>query len=248
MRTSSLRSVLGPTQGFGAIRESLRPRIALQKLRYRADWLRFARRIEIHRRPGLVRLGSAYGGYVVPLALVDADWICYSGGLGDDISFELELIAATECRMYGFDPTPRAVAHAQGVAAHNPHFTFMPVGLWSSDTSARFYKPADSRHASHSIAGLQGTDGFITAACRSLPSLMAELGHDRIDLLKLDVEGAEYEVLEPLLRGDLKVRVLCVDFHKVESISHMTRTVEQLDARGYRPVHVHRTDVTMIRP
>ena len=76
---------------------------------------------------------------------------------------------------------------------------------------------------------------------------MAELEHDRIDLLKLDVEGAEYEVLKPLLGGDLKVRVLCVDFHKVESIDHMARTVERLDALGYRPVHVHRTDVTMIR-
>jgi FkbM family methyltransferase len=247
MRTSSLRSVLGPTQGFGAIRESLRPRTALEKLRQRADWLRLARRIEIQPQPGLTRLGSAYGGYVVPLALVDADWICYSGGLGEDISFELELIAATRCRMYGFDPTPRAVAHAQSVAAQNPQFRFMPVGLWSSDTTACFYEPADSRHASYSIAGLQGTDGYITAACRSLTSLMSELQHDRIDLLKLDVEGAEYEVLKPLFRGDLKVRVLCVDFHKVESIDHMARTVEQLASVGYRPVHVHRTDVTMIR-
>ena len=68
---------------------------------------------------------------------------------------------------------------------------------------------------------------------------MAELQHDRIDLLKLDVEGAEYEVLKPLFRGDLKVRVLCVDFHKVESIDQTARTVA---AR-----HVHRTDVTMIR-
>jgi hypothetical protein len=41
--------------------------------------------------------------------------------------------------------------------------------------------------------------------------------------------------------------VLCVDFHEVESIDQMTRTVVQLDALGYRPVHVHRTDVTMIR-
>ena len=168
MRTSSLRSVLGPTHGVGAIRRSLRPRIALEKLRSRADWLRFAQRIEVHPWPGLARLGSAYGGYVVPLELVDADWICYSGGLGEDISFELELIAATDCRMYGFDPTPRAVAHAQRVAAQDPRFEFMPVGLWSSDTTTRFYKPVDPTHASHSIAGLQGTNGYITAACRSL--------------------------------------------------------------------------------
>jgi FkbM family methyltransferase len=246
MRRSSLRSVLGPTQGIGDIRKSVRPRIAVEKVRSRADWLRFARRIDVHPWHGLTRLGSGYGGYVIPLDLVDAESICYSGGLGEDISFELELVAATGCQMYGFDPTPRAVAYAEGVAAENPRFEFFPVGLWSTDTTARFFRPADPAHASHSIAGLQGTNGYITAACRSLLSLMSELDHDRIDLLKLDVEGAEYEVLEPLLRGDVKVRVLCVDFHKVESIDHMARTVEQLNAVGYRPVHVHRTDVTMI--
>ena len=34
---------------------------------------------------------------------------------------------------------------------------------------------------------------------RSIPSLMQEFGHERIDVLKLDVEGSEYRMLETLI-------------------------------------------------
>lgn len=53
-------------------------------------------------------------------------------------------------------------------------------------------------------------EGF-DAPCRSVASLVKELGHDCIALLKLDVEGAEYAVLESLERDGVYPRVLCVE-------------------------------------
>jgi FkbM family methyltransferase len=246
MRAPRIVRVLAPTHGLRDLRRTMKPAVAADRIRSRLDWVRFSRQLDLHPRDGLVRLGSAYGGYVVPLDLIDDDWICYSGGLGEDASFEVELIHATGCSVYGFDPVPRSAAYAEKIAAATPGFHFMPVGLWSADTTARFFKPTDSDHVSHSIANLQGTDGYIEARCRSLLSLMEELGHERIDLLKLDVEGAEYEVLEPLFAGKLRTRVLCIDFHKVHSIDHMAATVRRLSSLGYAPVHVHRTDVTLV--
>ena len=35
----------------------------------------------------------------------------------------------------------------------------------------------------------------------------------RIDLLKMDIEGAEYEVLEGLLQSEIQPRQLLVEFH-----------------------------------
>jgi FkbM family methyltransferase len=247
MARAKILGGLGPTHGWRQLGKTLRPRAAVGKLRDRRDWVRFSRRISLEPWPGLVRLGNGYGGYVVPLDLVEPDWVCYSGGLGEDVSFELELIAATGCRIYAFDPIPRAAAYATAIASENPRFEFRPVGLWSSDATRRFYAPTDPDHVSHSIANLQQTDTFVTAPCRSLRSLMNELGHDRIDLLKLDVEGAEYEVLEPIFTRELSVRVLCVDLHKVESVEHMAGAVTRLAGVGYSPVHVHRTDVTFVR-
>jgi hypothetical protein len=41
---------------------------------------------------------------------------------------------------------------------------------------------------------------------------MKQLGHTKVDLLKLDIEGAEYKVLNSLVEDALQVEVLCVEY------------------------------------
>ena len=244
---SLAKSILAPTVTVRGLMRERSARDLAAKGRARIDWLRFARHVEPQPYPGLQRLGSRYGGYAVPLDLIGEGWICYSGGLGEDISFELELLDKRHCHIYGFDPVPKSAAYVEATVEGNDRFQFFPVGLWSIDSTAEFFVPSNGNHVSHSIVNLQGTTESITATCRSLPSLMAELGHPRIDLLKLDVEGAEYEVLEPVFAGDVSCRVLCIDFHKVTSLRHMVDSVNRLRDVGYVPVHVYRTDVTFVR-
>jgi FkbM family methyltransferase len=246
-RRSLAKSILAPTGTVGGLLSPRSVRDLAGKVQARADWLRFTRQVDPQPHPGLRRLGNRYGGYVVPLNLIDEKWICYSGGLGEDISFELELIRRCRCHVYGFDPVPKSASYVARTVDGNERFTFFPVGLWSTDSTAEFFVPANPDHVSHSISNLQGTNSSITAKCRSLRSMMEELGHTRIDLLKLDVEGAEYEVLEPVFAEDLSCRVLCVDFHEVTSLGHMVDSVNRLKAVGYVPVHVYRTDVTFVR-
>ena len=84
--------------------------------------------------------------------------------------------------------------------------------------------------------------------CRSLSSLLRELDHDRIDMLKLDVEGAEYEVLDAALREGVDFGVLCVEFHKAPSIAPMVEMTARLEAAGFEPVTLAGFDVTFVRP
>ena len=58
----------------------------------------------------LQRIGSEYGGWIVPTALLREDWICYCGGVGEDITFDLGLIERYGCTVHAFDPTPRAIS------------------------------------------------------------------------------------------------------------------------------------------
>ena len=46
------------------------------------------------------------------------------------------------------------------------------------------------------------------------------------------------------IRGQPKV--LVVDIHKTHSLAEMGHLVDRLQASGYMPVHVHRTDVTFV--
>ncbi len=216
------------------------------RVRVRIDGARFRRGVGPTGRPDLVRLGSAYGGWTIPDELVEAGWTCYSAGVGEDITFDLALIARYGCTIWAFDPTPRSAAYA-AEAAPRERFRFLPYGVWSRDELRRFYGPSNSSHVSHSIANRQRSSEYFEAPCRRIDSLAAELGHDRVDLLKMDIEGAELEVLRSLDLVSLGVKVLCVEFHKEsEGLEPLLNTVALVRAQGLDPVHVHGTDVTFV--
>ena len=48
-------------------------------------------------------------------------------------------------------------------------------GIWTSDSTQRFYVPQDRSHVSHSIANLQRTSDFLDIECRSIPSVRAPI-------------------------------------------------------------------------
>lgn len=50
-----------------------------------------------------------------------------------------------------------------------------------------------------------------------LSEIMKQNGHSNIDLLKLDIEGAEYKVLESIVEDELNVTILCVEYDVVHT-------------------------------
>jgi FkbM family methyltransferase len=206
-------------------------------------------RSKVRRAPalGLEKIGTKYGGWIVPTALIQPTWRCYDGGVGEDVSFDLGLIDRLGCTVHAFDPTPRAIAYAEPIAMEQPKFRFMPVGLWSSDTSLRFYAPKDPAHVSHSALNLQGTDKWFEAACRSIPSLMRELDHPAIELLKLDIEGAEHRVIASLLDAGIRPLVLCFEVDQPVGVLRFWRTMRRVLGHGYDLVAVDNWNYTFVR-
>lgn len=223
-----------------------RPAAAVGRVREQLRWMRFARALEVTPRTDLVLIGTADEGYVLPDGMPEEDWTCYCAGLGEAIAFELDLIERYGCAVHAFDPTPRAVSFVGPLAEANPRLQLHPVGLWSEDTEKTFWAPRDQSHVSYSIDNIQGTDSFLVAPCRRVSTIMRELGHDRIDLLKLDIEGAEYGVLDSLEEDGIRPRLILVEMHVIDSIEGVIGAARALRARGYSPVHVHRTTVTWV--
>ena len=70
---------------------------------------------------------------------------------------------------------------------------------------------------------------------RSLASIMKELGHTHIDLLKMDIEGAEYGALSQSLPS---IGQLQLEAHtKLQSASAYSKLFEHLEAHGLRLFH-----------
>jgi FkbM family methyltransferase len=200
---------------------------------------------KIHAPLELTRLGSDYGGWVIPVQWLKPGSICYGAGVGMDISFDLELIRRFDVDVFAFDPTPRAVAFVQKQTNLSPRFHFTPVGLWEKDQTIHFHAPANPRWVSHSILNLtKSSGGGFDAPCRRISSLMAERGHQHLDLLKLDIEGAEYAVLRTLVEDRIVPSVLCIEFDEFHSpldsqyrAKRMQPTLESLVSLGLTIVH-----------
>lgn len=205
----------------------------------------FDRSLAVQPRNDLVRFGSDYGGWTVPGDLLDSQSICYSAGVGLDITFDLALIERYRCNVEAFDPTPGAIDHAAREATGVPEFHLHEVGIWSSDREMEIFAPV-SGNENYSVGDRESTGQSIEVAFRSIPSLMAEMGHEQIDLLKLDIEGSEYEVIGSLLGAGTPISILCVEYHKTPGIRKMKRASEQLREAGFVPVHRDGFDVTFV--
>jgi FkbM family methyltransferase len=202
-------------------------------VRQRARTRAFEQTLQVSPRDDLVGMGLPYGRWAVPSSLLGADAACYLAGIGKDISFDLGLIARFGCTVHAFDPVPEAVAYARAAAAAEPRFVLHPEGLWSKDGALRFYDHREPGYVSHSATDMHGTGAYFEAPVRSVKSLMDELGHDHVDLLKLSVEGSEYELVGHVLDEQLDVRVLCVEFAQPAPRGPIDAVLARLRPAGY---------------
>lgn len=193
-------------------------------------------RIEFHDAPGLIDLGSAYGGWTVPGELIRPSWVCYSVGAGADITFDLELIHRYGVEVRAFDPISEYIEIATKEAADEPRFSARQAAIAAGDGPLRMQRTHDPRSQSVSSAGLYESSEFFEVPGRTLPSLMAELGDERIDLLKLDIEGGEYEVIPTLDLRALGVNIFSTQLHHVGSVKSARKLIQGLREHGYEPV------------
>lgn len=197
-------------------------------------------------RPDLEKLGGDYGGWIVPTSLLSPSSICYCAGIGEDITFDRALIERFGCWVYAFDPTPRALKYVQNHAGDLERFHLIPVGLWSKDTTLNFYAPVDPRHVSHSLVNLCGTTWSFEAECKCLRTLMCELEHDHIDLLKMDIEGAEFEVLENMIGESIRPKIICVEFDQPSPDAKTVAMCRRLSKSGYTLLKIDAWNYTFL--
>jgi FkbM family methyltransferase len=158
--------------------------------------------------------------------------IIYSAGVGDNIAWDLAMIDRFGVTVHAFDPTPMCIKWIDDQSLP-PRFRFQPVGLAARDGLAQFRVPRRGFNFTPDTGG----GVTITAPVRRLSTLMRELGHDHLDVLKLDIEGSEYDVLADLLGEPIPVRQLLVEFHHnfpTIPFARTEATVRALSAAGYR--------------
>jgi hypothetical protein len=109
------------------------------------------------------------------ISRLQAPCVIYSLGSDGNFVFEEAVSKKTRCEIHTFDCTV---------------------------SKERLPAILPARVTYHSIC--VGSDEEVTSKYRSLGSLMREFGHKRVDLLKMDIEGFEYRVVEAMYGSFLK--------------------------------------------
>ena len=210
-------------------------------------------------------LGTDYGGWSIPIqAKLDENSIIYSGGVGEDMSFDLKLQNKYNCNIILIDPTQRAIKHYEEVKKYyntsqfeftgniqkdyieniknlKPNFdkfTYINLGLHNKKDKLKFYKQTNINNVSQSLIPNMFGQEYDTVNVDSIKNIMTQLGHDKIDLLKLDIEGSEVLVLEQMLDEQIFPKYLCIEFDlllKRKDLSGLTqKLIEKLQKNGYK--------------
>ena len=177
---------------------------------------------------------------------IHRDAIIYSFGIGTDISFDLSLIETYGVNVHAFDPTPKSLDWL-AVQETPTELRVIPCGLADYDGMARFNPPLDAKHVSHTMLSRPATEAAaIEVQVRRLETIMHDLGHHQIDLLKMDIEGAEYDVIDDMMQLDIRPQQLLVEFHHRFPGAGTGRThaaIRQLHACGYRLFHISQSQM-----
>ena len=188
-----------------------------------------------------VKLGTNYGGWYVPRKMIlGKDSIVYCGGCGEDISFDLTISHMYKSNLVLIDPTSRAFSHYKDVLEYyhklkdikdfggdiqkdyegkirdlNPDFDkikFLEVGLWEKKDQLKFFKPVNQKYVSNTLVEGMFSKDYDLVNVKSIKDIMDEHGHTRIDLLKLDIEGAEIETVNQMLDDEIYPNYVLIEF------------------------------------
>jgi FkbM family methyltransferase len=186
------------------------------------------------------RFGTKYGGWTIPYPDNDLNEnsIIYSVGVGEDISFDIKLQSLYNCKIFLIDPTIKAKQHFldckkyftdktfrfssniqkdyySEIENENPDlekFTYIDLGLWNKKDRLKFYKQNNENYVSRSLIDNFFSDKYDIVEVDSLKNIMEIYNHSKIDLLKLDIEGAEIVVLRDMIKNKIFPKYLCVEF------------------------------------
>lgn len=159
--------------------------------------------------------GNLYCFWRIPVGFLNNKSIVLDIGLGEDISFSQDLIKNFGCQVHGVDPTPRAIQYVNSLNQKN--FTLHEFGLACKTGVVNFYLPDNANHVSGSLIKSEhnGLGNKIEVQMLNMADFMHRTSIFYADLIKIDIEGAEYELLESeSFQNFVKnTVVICIEFH-----------------------------------
>ena len=201
-----------------------------------------------HAYPALTRLGREHdGGYVIPEDQIAPCDLLISLGLNDDVSFDRDFLALNPgARAVGVDArtgwwftTRRRIHTLWGMIRHTVTGNRKKKRAASEsfqglNTLSRIYRPPNQRL--RAWVGGSSQPGHIRLS-EILDRFPGTRDHDAF--LKMDIEGAEYDVVPDIVAGADRIRCIAAELHYLDEWTPKVNAALRAMDEQYVVVHVH---------
>lgn len=169
------------------------------------------------------------------LKAIDPDYLHRADLNGDSVVVDVgayrgdgaaQIHALYGCRVYAFEPNPAAFEAMQERFADVDRVMPVPYGLGGADATLSL----DLAGPGSSLHGLREEDRSPSATTvevqvRDVVDAFGDLGLDHIDFLKVNIEGAEFDLFDRAIEAGIvpNVRYLLIQFHEWHPRSHRRR-------------------------
>lgn len=197
------------------------------------------------KKENVIYMGTDYGGW----SLLKNDNLknkyIISAGLGEDASFDIEIISKYNCKVIAVDPTPRAIDHYNEIIKNcgnfkteeyredgklniksydltkinNNNFILIKKALYNNNHDLNFYAPINKSHVSFSLNnwqnGYSDKSEYIKVKTITVKNIIDKFKIENLEILKLDIEGAEIEVIKNILDQRILPNQILVEFDEL---------------------------------
>ncbi|UAA39553.1 FkbM family methyltransferase [Paraneptunicella aestuarii] len=164
--------------------------------------------------------------------------VIYSLGVLSDTQFDDAISHTYGCSVYLFDPSNIAKDHIEKV--NNPKFVFSQVGVWKETCDIEFSTP---KYGGSPSMILKYDGKHFVHRCVDLKEILEQNNHTHIDLVKMDIEGAAFGVINRMLDIEVYPGQIIAEFERPRSdsildyfgfYSDLMALNERLVGLGYR--------------
>ena len=184
----------------------------------------------------LVRIGrNNDGGYVIAADSIPATGALVGLGLSDDWSFEAHFQKLQPVPVTMYDHTVTGKFWLKQFARELSH------GRWPFRyvEYLAFFARAQNRHVRQKI-GYKGLGSI------DLDGVLADMPPDQRVFLKIDIEGAEYRILDQIVAHQHRLSGAMIEFHAVDL--HVDKLAAFVDEFALPLVHTHANNYAGVAP
>lgn len=137
--------------------------------------------------------------------------------IGSNFGVVLENLQDVNCRVYAYEPHPIFFSMLKKKYANNKNFILSDNAVWNKTEKRKFYFKRSFDRLNGGATLLAEKTNIINkklnkeVQCKDVSEIIRVIGSD-IDVLKMDVEGAEYQILERLYETGLYKKIKSIYF------------------------------------